>query len=94
VRNAESTASVVPALLFPLTFLSNAFVPTGGLPGWVRWLVEHNPVSTVTGAVRDLLGVPGANGSSVPLAALLCLLLLGVAAPAAVRACRGTLLPR
>jgi ABC transporter DrrB family efflux protein len=94
VRNTESTASVVPALLFPLTFLSNAFVPTAGLPGWMRWLVEHNPVSTVTGAVRDLLGVPAANGSSVPLAAVLCLLLIAVAAPAAVGACRGTLLPR
>jgi len=94
VRNTESTASVVPALLFPVTFLSNAFVPAGGLPGWLRWLVDRNPVSTVTGAVRELLGVAGATGSSLGLAAGFCLLLIAVAGPAAVHACRGTLLPR
>jgi ABC-2 type transport system permease protein len=40
--------------LTPLTFLSNALVPTHTLPSWVRTLAEVNPVSHVCSAVRAL----------------------------------------
>lgn len=42
--------------IFPLTFASNAFVPTENMPGWLRTFAEWNPVSAVTQAVRDLFG--------------------------------------
>ena len=30
-------------IMFPLTFLSNAFVPAETLPGWLQAFVEHQP---------------------------------------------------
>ena len=40
-------------ILFPLTFLSNAFVPVETLPGWLQAFVKINPVSHIVTAVRD-----------------------------------------
>ena len=41
-------------MMFPLTFLSNAFVPTDTMPGWLRAFADVNPVSHVISAIRDL----------------------------------------
>jgi len=41
-------------ILFPLTFLSNAFVPVDTMPGWLQAFVKVNPVSHLVTAVRDL----------------------------------------
>ena len=41
-------------IMFPLTFLSNAFVPVDTLPGWLQTFVKINPVSHVVSAMRDL----------------------------------------
>jgi ABC-2 type transport system permease protein len=41
-------------ILFPLTFLSNAFVPVDTLPGWLATFVKVNPVSHLVSATRDL----------------------------------------
>jgi ABC-2 type transport system permease protein len=42
-------------LLFPLTFLSNAFVPINTLPKPLKWFAEVNPVSHLINAIRKLL---------------------------------------
>ncbi len=42
-------------VMFPLTFVSNAFVPARTMPGWLQGLVEVNPVTKVADAVRGLL---------------------------------------
>jgi oleandomycin transport system permease protein len=42
-------------LLFPLTFASNAFAPTGSMPGWLQAWVKVNPVTVLADAVRGLL---------------------------------------
>ncbi|MGI9017778.1 MAG: ABC transporter permease [Euzebya sp.] len=42
--------------IFPLTFISNAFVPSDNLPGPLRTFAEWNPVSSVTQAARELFG--------------------------------------
>ncbi len=39
--------------MFPLTFLSNAFVPTSTLPGWLQPVANWNPFSALTAATRD-----------------------------------------
>jgi ABC-type multidrug transport system permease subunit len=60
---ARSTDAVTGALfliVFPLTFLSNAFVPAGGLPEGLRAVAEWNPVSVMVAAVRTLFGNPTA----------------------------------
>jgi ABC-2 type transport system permease protein len=44
--------------LFPVTFVSNAFVPTGSLPGWLQPVAEWNPISSTVLGLRDLFGNP------------------------------------
>ena len=41
--------------LFPLTFLSNAFVPPETLPTWLEAFVDVNPISFVVTASRGLM---------------------------------------
>ena len=41
-------------VIFPLTFASSAFVPTSTMPSWLRAFANHQPVTTVINAVRDL----------------------------------------
>jgi ABC-type multidrug transport system permease subunit len=78
-------------VLFPLTFLSNVFVPTSTLPTWLRPVAEWNPVSALTAATRQLWGNPNpfaAEGFPAEHPALLtvvwCALLLAVFVPLAV----------
>lgn len=42
-------------LLFPLGFLSNAYVRTETMPGWLQAFVKVNPVTQLGDAVRGLL---------------------------------------
>lgn len=46
-------------VIMPLTFVSNAFVPTESFSGVLRTFVEWNPVSTLTQATRELFGNTG-----------------------------------
>jgi ABC-2 type transport system permease protein len=43
-------------VIFPLTFVANAFVPSENLPPVLRTIAEWNPVSAVTQAARELFG--------------------------------------
>ncbi len=43
-------------VIFPLTFVSNAFVPLESFSSGLRVFVEWNPVSALTQAVRELFG--------------------------------------
>jgi ABC-2 type transport system permease protein len=36
-RTASSVQGISMLILFPLTFLSNAFVPVDTMPGWLQW---------------------------------------------------------
>jgi oleandomycin transport system permease protein len=71
--------------LFPVTFVSNVFVPVDTMPGWLQVVVNVNPVSSLADAARGLL-----NGGPVALPVLWSLLwALGIAAvfaPLALRA--------
>jgi ABC-type polysaccharide/polyol phosphate export permease len=49
--------------LFPLTFLANTFVPTQGLPGWLRPLADWNPMSATVAAMRHLFGNPNVTAA-------------------------------
>jgi ABC-2 type transport system permease protein len=51
------TADGASALSYPLIFLpfiSSAFVPTATMPGPVRAFAEHQPVTSIVNAIRDL----------------------------------------
>ena len=59
-RSPDAVQGLVFMIVFPLTFLSNAFVPAAGLPSGLREIAEWNPVSAVVAAVRTLFGNPTA----------------------------------
>jgi ABC-2 type transport system permease protein len=54
-RSAASVQGLSMMILFPLTFMSNAFVPANTLPSGLRWFVRYNPVSHLITAIRELL---------------------------------------
>ena len=56
VRAPEVFNNASFMVIFPLTFLSNAFVPLDNMPAPLRVFAEWNPVSALTQAVRDLFG--------------------------------------
>ncbi len=57
-KGPESAQGVGLIILFPLAIVSNAMVPTGGMPGWLQTIAIWNPVSAVTAAARDFFGNP------------------------------------
>ncbi|TAL41588.1 MAG: ABC transporter permease [Salinibacterium sp.] len=56
VRSPEVINNVSFLVLFPLTFLSNAFVPSDTLPTPLRIFAEYNPVSALVQSARELFG--------------------------------------
>lgn len=61
VRTPEALQGVIFAVVFPLTFVSSAFVRPETMPDWLAWFAERQPMTLVMDAVRDLTldGVPG-----------------------------------
>jgi ABC transporter DrrB family efflux protein len=56
--NPETANTAGLVWLFPLTFLSNAFVPINSLPGWLQVVAAWNPISALVLACRELFGNP------------------------------------
>ena len=54
-KTATGVQGISMIILFPLTFLSNAFVPVNTLPKPLKWFAEVNPVSHLVNAIRALL---------------------------------------
>jgi ABC transporter DrrB family efflux protein len=58
VRTPEALQGIIFAVVFPLTFVSSAFVPTDTMPDWLRWFADRQPLTLVMNEVRDLtLGI-------------------------------------
>ncbi|MFI5807663.1 ABC transporter permease [Streptomyces sp. NPDC051561] len=92
-KSPEALANGLMMITMPMMFISNAFVPSDGLPSVLRVVAEWSPVSAVVGATRELFGnnPPGLTSSGAwpmqhPVAAALCwiLLILAVFVPLAV----------
>jgi ABC-2 type transport system permease protein len=60
VRSTDAVTGVAFIVVFPMTFLSNAFVPIETLPTTLRYIAAYNPISTLVVAVRELFGNPTA----------------------------------
>lgn len=58
VPNVEVGQQVVFTTVFPITFISNVFVPPASLPDFLRPVAEWNPVSVLTASLRQLWGNP------------------------------------
>jgi len=83
-RNARSVQGFSMLILFPLTFLSNAFVPVSTLPGPLAAFVKVNPVSHLVSATRDLAN-HAVVSSQVGLTLLACAAVIVIFAPLSVR---------
>ena len=84
-RSAQAVQGISMMIMFPLTFLSNAFVPADTLPSWLEAFVNVNPVSLVISALRDLMN-DGAVTANVGWALLGCAAVVIVFLPLSVRA--------
>jgi ABC-2 type transport system permease protein len=54
VRTPEALQGVIFAVVFPLTFVSSAFVLTDTLPDWIQPFADGQPLTLVTDTVRSL----------------------------------------
>ena len=92
VGNPQVAASAGLIWLFPVVFMSNAFVPPETMPALVRAIAEWNPISAMVAAARDLFGNESVfvyeswPMENPVLAALIwCVLIIAVFAPLAIR---------
>jgi ABC transporter DrrB family efflux protein len=84
VSSPESANSLGFIAVFPLTFISSAFVPVESMPAALRWFAEINPFTIEVNAIRALwIGAPAKN--YVWGAAVWSLAIIAVFAPLAVR---------
>ncbi|MFI7402907.1 ABC transporter permease [Streptomyces sp. NPDC049541] len=63
VRTPEAATSGGLIWLFPVTFISNAFVDSSRMTPWLRHIAEWNPFSATVQACRKLFGNPGVSPS-------------------------------
>jgi ABC-2 type transport system permease protein len=92
-QNPEAAQGIAFIAFFPLSFVSNAFVPTQGMPNWLETIANWNPVSAVTASVRVLFGNPNPSGTidtwpmrhPTQAALIWCAVFLAVFVPLAVR---------
>ncbi len=58
VRSPDAVMGIGFVIVFPLTFVSNAFVPIKSMPTVLQWMATINPVSVLIAAMRELFGNP------------------------------------
>lgn len=92
LTRSEEAAGQLGSATFMLPLLSNAYIPTGNLPGWLRVIAEWNPISALTTALRELFGnAPVPEGAAWPVAHPIagslawCAVLLAMFVPLGVR---------
>ena len=83
-RSAQAVQGISMMIMFPLSFMSNAFVREDTMPGWLQAFVKVNPVSHVVTAVRDLMN-DGQVTADVGWALLGCAVVVAIFAPLSVR---------
>lgn len=84
-RTPEALQGIAIFILYPLTLLSNAFVPVETLPDWLQVFVHANPVTYLVGAARDLLST-GRIGMNFAVSIAASIAIVAVFAPLSVRA--------
>ncbi len=84
-RTASSVQGISMIILFPLTFLSNALVPSQTMPHWLQIFVKINPISHLVTAIRDLANTGSVN-SNLAISLLGAAIVVLIFAPLTVRA--------
>ena len=90
-KSAEMANSIY-GLLYPVTMLSNAFIATELMPGWLGAAASWNPLSSTITATRQLFGNPGVESAgwlsenAITMAIAWPIVLTAITLPLAVRA--------
>jgi ABC-2 type transport system permease protein len=63
LRSPEAAQAIGFLFFLPLTFISNGFVPTQGMPGWLQAFANWNPLSALASSCRHLFGNPNPAAS-------------------------------
>jgi len=84
-KSAQLVQGISTAILFPLVFLSGAFVPTDTLPSGLQDFVNLNPLTYVVSAVRQLLN-QGTIGNDFWLSLIGSIAVVVIFAPLTLRA--------
>ncbi|WNR46791.1 ABC transporter permease [Paenibacillus roseipurpureus] len=82
-RTASSVQGISMLVLFPLTFLSNAFVPVETMPNWLQWFVKLNPISHLVSAARQLANT-GTVGWDLTISLIGAIVIVAIFAPITV----------
>ncbi len=61
--NSETAQVMSFPLIFPLTFISAAFVPVHSMPSWLQGFATYQPVSVTVSACRSLMLGPASTGT-------------------------------
>jgi ABC-2 type transport system permease protein len=85
VRDPAVVLSIANAVLMPLSFANNVFVPPSTMPGWLQAVVDANPLSHVSTAARDLMNGTGHAAGPVAWSLLAAAVLALVCGPLAMR---------
>jgi ABC-2 type transport system permease protein len=64
VARSPESVTALQILVWPLGFLSNAFVSPATMPSWLGPIAEWNPLSATVAATRDLFENPGWTSDS------------------------------
>jgi ABC transporter DrrB family efflux protein len=81
--SGESAQAIGFIVIFPITFISSAFVPVDSMPSWLQPVAENNPFTTVVDAMRALW-VDAPAGNDIWGAVLWSLGLIALFAPLSV----------
>ncbi|HEY6777115.1 MAG TPA: ABC transporter permease [Thermoleophilaceae bacterium] len=81
--SGESAQAIGFIVIFPITFISSAFVPVDSMPSWLQPVAENNPFTTVVDAMRALW-VDAPAGNDIWGAVLWSVGLIAVFAPLSV----------
>lgn len=88
---SPQAAQSLSLFVFPLSFVSSAYVPVATMPGWMQWFAENQPITPMTNAVRILTQGQAAEAALghplnayLPVSLLWCVALVAVFAPLSV----------
>jgi ABC-2 type transport system permease protein len=84
MRTPEAVLNTSMTVLFPLIFASNIFVDPATMPGWLESVVNLNPITHLTSAVRGLMG-DGAETSDLIWVFASAAVLIAIFAPLTMR---------
>lgn len=83
VKSLEAAQWIGFVFIFPLTFISSAFVPTDTMPPALQAFAENQPITQVINAIRSwLVGTPMNNAALY--AIIWCIGIIAVSVPIAV----------